>query len=299
MPPPTTIKRLAILPFALCCLFVDFGGTVSSAYGQSPVPRVDAPGGVWPREVPAGSSATMIEIRGYEFTSESVIRIDGQDMSTHHTRLEGYQIPLLTGVIPESLLLQPRSFEVTVFNPPPGGGSSTPVSIQVKPRLQPAKLEIELSAVVARQKDRIEVTVHLTNQGNVSFYVPTSITPFTGGNMLNSYHFEPKRPDDSVFTDPIQGFADGMWSKKPLEEELIGSGQIVLVAPGETHSGKARLHVDGLSKMRIGSPPLLMPGEYRLRMRFDPRFPPGADGFKTKFLNETLLSNVVMLKIIE
>jgi hypothetical protein len=260
-----------------------------------PIPQIGSSDSVWPHEIPVGNADTMVEVRGSGFVPSSVIQVNGQDVPTAFTRLNGPEIRLLTGSIPRSFLNEPKLLELRVFNP--YGGASAPVRITVKARTQPARLQIELSTVSAGQQDHIDVTVQLTNEGTDSFYVPVRITPFTGGNMLNSYHFEVQRPSDLVFTDAVQGYADGFFPKTTYEEELLRSGQIALVRPGETFSGTARFHVDGFANVNEAGPPQLPRGRYVVRMRFDPRAAPGSDKFRTKFLTETVLSNAVLLTI--
>jgi hypothetical protein len=171
------------------------------------------------------------------------------------------------------------------------------MTIEVKPRKQPARLEIELSTVWTGHQDQLDVVIRLTNLGPISFYVPTHITPLMGGNMLNSYHFEVRGPNDFVFTDPVHAFADGIFPKTTTEETLLQSGRIALVRPAETFSGKARFHVNGFSIRDETGRLVLVPGRYTARIRFDPQFPPGADKYKTKFLTEEVLSNEVVLNI--
>ena len=275
------------------CIFVFAIHLAASA--QIPHPEIAASGGVWPQEIPTGSEDTMIEVRGSGFTVDTIIEVEGQNVPTDHTRFGGLAIPMLIGVIPESLLREPRLLHVRVVSR--YGGASIPLTVEVKQRRQPAKLEISLSTTSASKKDRIKVSIRLTNLSSESFYVPTKVTPFTGGNMLNSYHFEVKRPNEPVFTDSVSGYTDGMWLKKPTEEEIVASGQIKLLAPNETYSGKAEFHVDGFSKTSEGNLPILLSGDYSVRMRFDPQYPSGADAFKVKFLSETLLSNSLILSI--
>jgi hypothetical protein len=252
-------------------------------FSQASLPTIQEFYGVYPREIPVGNSETMVEIRGSGFTLDSVIQINGQDIPTDHTRLEGMQIPLLTGLIPSSFLAEARLLDIRVLNL--YGGASAPVTIEVKPRLQPATIEISISAIAASRKDRLELSVRLTNEGKDPFYVPTRLTPFTGGNVLNSYHFEIKRPNAVVFKDPIRTFLDGFI--RGTEETLLANGSIAVVRPGESYSASAQFSTDEFAT----------PGEYTLRLRFDPQYPSGADQYKIKFLSETLLSNSVTLKI--
>jgi hypothetical protein len=71
-----------------------------------------------------------------------------------------------------------------------------------------------------------------------------------------------------------------------------------LVRPGEGYSGKTRFDVADLSEVNEALGVIEAPqGQYIIRMRFDPTFPLGAKGFKTRFLSETVLSNAVVLTI--
>jgi hypothetical protein len=284
------VPRLAL--WIVLCLTFGIG-----AVGQVPIPQLASYRPVWPSELPTGSPDTTLQISGSGFTQDSVIQVNGQDIPTDHitaSRIGGTEL-LLRAMIPQSWLRVPRSLEIRVLNP--YGGASLPIEVQVKSRRQPAKMEIEFSQTTVGQKDQLEVTVHVANQGNVGFLLPKKIAPFIGGNMLDSsYHFETKRPNDVTFANTGIANLDGEWSKNPTEDQLLQSGQAVLVAPGETYSDEVRFLVDNLR--RVGNQPPLLPGQYVVRMRFDPRFVPGADEFRIKFLSEPLLSNSVVLTVL-
>jgi hypothetical protein len=67
----------------------------------------------------AGDGAFNLELTGSSFVPSSVARWDGADLAT--TFVNG---TLLRAAVPASLLTGAGTFNVTVFNPTPGGGSS-------------------------------------------------------------------------------------------------------------------------------------------------------------------------------
>ena len=69
---------------------------------------------------PAGSPNTTLTITGSGFVAASVVQSNGGDLVT--TYISPTQ---LTAVIPAAQLMQFATLAITVYNPPPGGGTST------------------------------------------------------------------------------------------------------------------------------------------------------------------------------
>jgi hypothetical protein len=114
----------------------------------------------------------------------------------------------------------------------------------------------------------------------------------------SSYTLEVKRPNQRSFVDATTSVGDGIYTKKPTEEELLRAGKIVAVRPGETYTGTGILYVDSVFDWFTNRPPLQTPGRYAIRIYFSPRQPPGADEFTIKFLSESVLSNVMVITVL-
>ena len=80
-----------------------------------------------PRTVPAGSSEVSLTVTGGNFLPESLVRFNGDDRPTTFVT-----VTQLTVRIPASDLASPGEAQVTVFNPPPGGGSSDAAVLRIQ-----------------------------------------------------------------------------------------------------------------------------------------------------------------------
>jgi hypothetical protein len=120
-----------------------------TAPGQGDEQRRDSIGnprpkvvGVEPPIITAGSETATIQLRGEGFVPESQVRISqfGSDIvlerkSTFVASTE------LSVVLPKEDLEEACIFQVTVFNPEPGGGRSAPTRIEVRAETTPRNAE--------------------------------------------------------------------------------------------------------------------------------------------------------------
>jgi len=90
---------------------------------DNPLP---APFFLQPDAVAAGGPNFTLEVFGVDFVPSSVVRWNGADRPT--TFVNGFE---LQAAIPASDIAAPGSAQVTVFNPVPGGGLSSPLSFDV------------------------------------------------------------------------------------------------------------------------------------------------------------------------
>lgn len=96
------------------------GGGGGGGGSNNPVPQM---GGLGKTSVPAGSGDTIIDVYGSDFIPNQSTVIFGGFTLTDYTFRGSNQI---NAVVPASQLQTPRTVQVTVFNPPPGGGTSSP-----------------------------------------------------------------------------------------------------------------------------------------------------------------------------
>jgi hypothetical protein len=95
----------------------------------NPVPAIVA---VNPKSVAAGGPDFYLSVNGTGFVASSVIRWNGMSVPTTFVNET-----LIFGQVPGSLRQTSSTVAVTVFNPAPSGGVSTPVSVLVAPPPQP------------------------------------------------------------------------------------------------------------------------------------------------------------------
>jgi hypothetical protein len=79
-----------------------------------------------PGQVAAGSVGFTLRIRGSGFINNSLVRWDGVNLTTTYVSADE-----LTAAVPASKVAAVGSANITVFNPPPGGGESNQQAIQI------------------------------------------------------------------------------------------------------------------------------------------------------------------------
>ncbi len=92
---------------------------------QNPLPKMTS---IEPRSVPAGSGGVDIKVSGTDFAGNAVARFDGNDRKTDFTsdtQLVAHLTPADTQTV--------GTHQLTVFNPPPGGGASNSMPFVVGP----------------------------------------------------------------------------------------------------------------------------------------------------------------------
>ncbi|MGH3368539.1 MAG: IPT/TIG domain-containing protein, partial [Nocardioidaceae bacterium] len=102
------------------------GGGTSNAQTftvMNPMPTITQLG---PASGPVGGSGFTLTVTGTNFVAASIVRWNGQDRPT--TYVSATQV---TAEIPQTDMLMAGTARVTVFNPPPGGGTSNSVNFAV------------------------------------------------------------------------------------------------------------------------------------------------------------------------
>jgi hypothetical protein len=133
-----------------------FGGATASATAAviNPVPE---PYAMWPSSIPAGSTAFDLQIVQWfplTFLSESEVLWNGVPKPTSLQYYQGVcpgicPPPYLRARISEEDVSIPGSAQVTVRNPPPGGGESAPLTFTILPGLQSQSVPLLPPRVVA------------------------------------------------------------------------------------------------------------------------------------------------------
>jgi len=82
--------------------------------------------GVNPATIAHGSADTTLTVTGDGFVDKSEVRWAGADLPTQFVKAGQ-----LTATVPAAKLAAAGSFDITVFNPAPGGGTSTAIKFTV------------------------------------------------------------------------------------------------------------------------------------------------------------------------
>ncbi|MGB2695449.1 MAG: IPT/TIG domain-containing protein [Dehalococcoidia bacterium] len=93
--------------------------TESDPRGDKLVHPVPAITRIEPPSVPAGATGVVLTISGEGFSEDSVVRLDAQERSMEYESSTRISVPLAAEDTASA-----RTFEVTVYNPDPGGGVS-------------------------------------------------------------------------------------------------------------------------------------------------------------------------------
>jgi C1A family cysteine protease len=119
------------------------GGGTSSAQtftinpANNPVPTLTT---ISPSSATAGGPAFTLTVTGSNFISSSKVRWNGADRTTTY-----YSSTQLTAAIPASDIAAAGTASVTVFNPTPGGGTSTAKTFTINPANNPVPTLTSLS----------------------------------------------------------------------------------------------------------------------------------------------------------
>lgn len=107
--------------------YLDFASQYLKYAYTSPLPPAPRITGLSPKKKTAGSPKFTLSVNGANFTRNSTVRWNGSNRTTR------YVSPVLvTAKIPAKDVKKSGSFNVTVANPPPGGGVSNAFRFRVK-----------------------------------------------------------------------------------------------------------------------------------------------------------------------
>lgn len=140
------------------------GGTPPPPPNPNPVPTLTS---ISPISATAGGAAFTLTVDGSNFISSSVVRWNGSNRTT--TFVDSTQ---LTAAIPASSIANGGTVNVTVLNPTPGGGSTTPLTFTVENPVPTLLLLTPSSAVAGTSA----FTLTLDGSG----FVPSSVVQWNG-----------------------------------------------------------------------------------------------------------------------
>jgi IPT/TIG domain/Galactose oxidase, central domain/Kelch motif len=174
------MKRVqCIWPFVLIVIWMHLVGCSGGGNGgglgpmpePNPAPNVTS---VSPNSVTAGAPDTTVTISGSGFVSSSVANLNGQTLKT--TFVSGTQV---SAVIPAGALASGAVNNITVTNPPPGGGTSAGSASFTVTNPNPSISQISPSSIPSGAAATLIVT-----GGN---FVPTSKVTLDGQALQTSF----------------------------------------------------------------------------------------------------------------
>lgn len=150
------------------------GGGLSGVVGFSIVYPLPKPVNLVPLSTIVGGGAFTLTVEGTDFVSNSIVRWNGSDRPT--TFISRTQ---LTAQIPAGDITQAGTANITVFNPAPGGGTSTPLVFSINNPL-PAITSLDPPATPAAGP-AFTLTVNGTN------FVAGSTVRWNGSNRQTTF----------------------------------------------------------------------------------------------------------------
>src|SRR5206468_9866635 len=127
-----------------------------------------------PLSATAGAGAFTLTVSGSNFIGASVVKVNGSDRLT--TFISGSQ---LTAEIPASDIQTAGNAGVSVFNPTPAGGSSSPAALTINNPLPLLGTVVPASAIVGGASFTVEV--------NGSSFVNGSVVRLNGSDCVTSF----------------------------------------------------------------------------------------------------------------
>ena len=145
--------------------------TITSA---NPAPAVS---GLSPGSAAAGGAAFTLTVNGTNFISASVVQWNGSNRTTTFV-----SATKLTASIPGTDIASAGTVQVTVFNPPSGGGTSTALTFTIT---QPPHLVPTLSAISPSSATAGGASFALTVNG--SNFISSSVMQWNGSNRTTTF----------------------------------------------------------------------------------------------------------------
>ncbi len=128
---PSNVTSLTIFHLinAVGTLTTDEYSLVNQITATNPIPTTTS---INPNSKTAGSTGFDITVNGTNFISTSVVNFNGSGRSTAFN-----SATQLTATIPATDLVNPGSYNITITNPSPGGGTSNAISFTITPVIPP------------------------------------------------------------------------------------------------------------------------------------------------------------------
>jgi hypothetical protein len=193
------------------------GGATSAALTFTVNNPTPATGSITPQSLPAGSNALTLNVTGTSYTPNSVVLVNGAARSTTYVGSTLLRATLLPSDIMHSAMVN-----ITVSNPPPGGGTTAALPLAVADynviAVSPAQtltagseanFTLMLTAVNGTFGHAIAFTASGLPPGTSGFFSPASV-PAGSGNTNVTFSVTPASRSASAYS-PIERFWRSTW----------------------------------------------------------------------------------------
>lgn len=148
-------------------------GTYSFTISGYPFPNIT---GVTPNSAVVNSPDTMVRLLGVGFSTVSTVQVGGATVPSTYSSISG----TLSFTMPAANLAAVQTYAITVTNPTPGGGVSSPVTFNVVPNPQPVLTGMYPATAAVG-------TPSLTLTLNGSGFSPNSVVRWNGSDRATTF----------------------------------------------------------------------------------------------------------------
>jgi hypothetical protein len=182
----------------------------------NPLPRVTT---ISPTTIQGGGPDFQLTVNGSGFVNSSVVRINGNNLTT--TFAGPTQ---LLAQVPASVIATPGNASVSVFNPPPRGGASNSVTLQISvpPNPVPAIAALSPNPVTAGS-GQFALTVTGSN------FVQNSVVRFNGQNRQTSFVSASELHATIAASDILNGGSAAITVFNPAPEGGLSNAQALTI----------------------------------------------------------------------
>jgi hypothetical protein len=204
---------------------------------QNPVPTINRAAGTSPSVLYTGLHIPTVVLEGSGFTSDSVVMVNNVPAPT------ALAPPELLVAIPDSFLKSPGVIQLSVTNPPPGGGVSESLSLKVLQSSAQAVFKIRFSKNEVKDNDSIEIEGTIKNTSGNTYWIPTPFKPLFSG-WFYTYSLEFRKAGEQLFRPLFVAPIEELLSNS--EDDYARSGKIALLGVGQTYTLSTQLPVEDI-----------------------------------------------------
>lgn len=203
------------------------------------LPRTPAIASLSPPSTAAGGPAFTLVVNGNGFTSASVVRWNG---SNRPTRLVGTELRADISAADIAVATAPdRPVSVTVFTPPPGGGTSAAISFRITASAALLEVTPFLSFTTVEGANPAPRQINIDNLGGAPLAWTAALT-VNAGNWLSLSSLSGTTPSTPTASVNVAGLAAGAYSgtirvldasgvEKTVPITLVVNRAIPVIAP--------------------------------------------------------------------
>jgi hypothetical protein len=201
---------------------------------QNPVPTINRLAGTSPSVLYTGLHSPTVVLEGSGFTSDSVVMVDNVPASTV------FAPPELLVAIPDAVLKNPGVINLSITNPPPGGGVSESLPLPVLQASAQADFRIRFSKNEVGENDTLGIEGVIKNTSGNAYWVLTRFKPLFSG-WFYAYSLEFREAGQQLFRPLLAAHIDDLLSRS--EDDYARSGEIALLDGGQTYTLTTQLPI--------------------------------------------------------